>query len=398
MTSLDDARSLVLGQCPPFEPTLVPLGDALGLVLAADVDAGESIPAFPNTAMDGFAVVAADTAAAPTALDIVGTIAAGDLGDVAVGPGEAARIMTGAPLPPGADAVIMVELTEVDGDRVTVRAEVPAGNHVRGVGDDIEAGQRVLGAGTVLGPGHLGVLASLGATAVLAHRRPRVGVMSTGDELVDDGSPLVRGQIRDSNRTTLLALVRQDGFEPVDLGLGRDDPDELRQRIAEAAASCDAIVTSGGVSMGDFDFVKVVLDELGDMRWMQIAIKPAKPFAFGTVEGTPVFGLPGNPVSSMVSYELLARTGLRRMAGHRHPQRRPQPAVAGEDLRRRPDGKLHLVRVVTEVEADGRLSVRSSGGQGSHMLHAMATADGLALVPDGDGIAAGERVEVLVLR
>ncbi|MEM9036481.1 MAG: gephyrin-like molybdotransferase Glp [Actinomycetota bacterium] len=397
MIPLDEARGLVLDTCAPFEPSPVPVGEALGLVLAEDIDARESIPAFPNTAMDGFAVVAADTAEAPAELDIVGTIAAGDLGDLEVGPGQAARIMTGAPLPPGADAVVMVELTEATGDRVTVQAEVPVGNHVRGIGEDISEGQRVLDAGTVLGPGHLGVLSSLGATSVLAHRRPRVGVMSTGDELVDDGSPLARGQIRDSNRATLLALLAQDGFEPVDLGLGRDDPDELRSRIAAAASSCDAIVTSGGVSMGDFDFVKVVLDELGEMRWMQIAIKPAKPFAFGTVDGTPVFGLPGNPVSSMVSYELFGRTGIRRMAGHPDPQRRPVPAVAAEDLRRKPDGKTHFLRVVTERGDDGRLSVRSSGGQGSHMLHAMAVSDGLAVVPDGDGVAAGDRVDVLVL-
>ncbi|MEM8903299.1 MAG: molybdopterin molybdotransferase MoeA, partial [Actinomycetota bacterium] len=215
--------------------------------------------------------------------------------------------------------------------------------------------------------------------------------------LVDDGSPLRHGQIRDSNRRTILALVERDGFEPIDLGLGRDDPDELRSRLAQAVERCDAIVTSGGVSMGDFDFVKVVLDELGDMRWMQVAIKPAKPLAFGTVDGTPVFGLPGNPVSSMVSYELFARPGLRRMAGHPEPVRAPVPAVAGEALGRRADGKTHFQRVVSTIGDDGRVVVRSAGGQGSHMLHAMATADALAVVPDGDGVPEGGAVDVLLL-
>lgn len=398
MVPLDDARAYVLDGCAPLTPTDVPLADALGLVLADRVEAVEPIPAFPNTAMDGFAVRAADTGAAPIELEIVGTIAAGDRGDIEVGPGQAARIMTGAPMPPGADAVIMVELTEADGDRVVAKAEVPVGNHVRSPGEDVDAGQLVFEPGTVLGPGHLGMLASLGYVDAPAFPRPRVGVMSTGDELIDDGSPLRHGQIRDSNRRTLLALVERDGFEPIDLGLGRDDPDQLRSRISEAVRSCDAIVTSGGVSMGDFDFVKLVLDELGDMRWMQVAIKPAKPLAFGTVDGTPVFGLPGNPVSSMVSYELFARSGLRRLGGHGDPVRTTVPAVAGEDLRRRTDGKTHFARVVTAMGDDGRLVVRSAGGQGSHMLHAMATADSLAVLPDGDGVSAGESVDVLVLR
>ncbi|MEO1062768.1 MAG: gephyrin-like molybdotransferase Glp [Actinomycetota bacterium] len=398
MIPLDDARAFVLDGCAPLPPAEIPLADALGLVLAEAVEAAEPIPAFPNTAMDGFAVRAADTADAPATLQIVGTIAAGDRGDLPVGPGQAARIMTGAPMPPGADAVIMVELTEVDGDRVTATATVPEGNHVRAPGEDVVAGQLVFEAGAVLDPGHLGMLASLGRTAARAVPRPRVGVMSTGDELVDDGSPLQHGQIRDSNRRTLLALLERDGFEAIDLGLGRDDPDELRARIADGVRRCDAIVTSGGVSMGDFDFVKVVLDELGDMRWMQVAIKPAKPLAFGIVDDTPVFGLPGNPVSSMVSYELFARAGLRRMAGHPAPIRPTTPAVAGEELRRRPDGKTHFARVVSAVGEDGRLVVRSAGGQGSHMLHAMATADSLAVLPDGDGVTAGDPVDVLVLR
>jgi molybdenum cofactor synthesis domain-containing protein len=221
--------------------------------------------------------------------------------------------------------------------------------------------------------------------------------MSTGDELVDAGERLGPGQIRDSNRATLLALVAQEGWQAVDLGLVRDDEAAITEAIQRGATTCDAVVTSGGVSMGDIDLVKVVLDRIGDMRWMQIAIRPAKPFAFGLVEGTPVFGLPGNPVSSMVSFELLARPALRKMAGHRALARPEIPAVAGEDFRRRPDGKVHFVRVVAERDGHGMLHVRSAGGQGSHHLTAMARADALLPLADGDGVAAGDPVRVLLL-
>jgi molybdenum cofactor synthesis domain-containing protein len=271
---------------------------------------------------------------------------------------------------------------------------------VRRAGDDLRAGDAVFASGDVLSPGHLGVLAGIGAVDVLVHPRPRVGALSTGDELVPAGQPVGPGQIRDSNRLALLALLEADGFEAVDLGLVRDDEVAITAALEAGAARCDAVLTSGGVSMGDIDLVRVVLDRIGDMRWMQIAIKPAKPFAFGVVgeRGTPVFGLPGNPVSSLVSYELLARPALRAMAGHRAVHRRAARAVAGEPLRRHPDGKVHFVRVLAERDADDRLVVRSAGGQGSHHLTAMARADGLAVVPDGDGVPEGGEVGVLLLR
>jgi molybdenum cofactor synthesis domain-containing protein len=226
-----------------------------------------------------------------------------------------------------------------------------------------------------------------------------VGVLSTGDELVDVGRPLEPGLVRDSNRPTLLALVASSGFVPVDLGWVPDDEAAITAAVRAAVEGCDAVLTSGGVSMGDVDLVKVVLDRIGDMRWFQVAVRPAKPFAFGVVGGVPVFGLPGNPVSSMVSFELFARPALRRMAGFGDGDLdRPRVrAVAEEDLRRTPDGKVHLVRVITRQEPDGRRTVRSAGGQGSHQLSAMAAADGLAVLPDGDGVAAGEGVEVLLL-
>lgn len=397
MISLEEARDLVLSRCAPLAPGRVPVAEALGLVLAEPVVAAENVPGFANTAMDGYAVRAADTTAAPVKLRVVATIAAGSRGDEPVGPGEAARIMTGAPIPPGADAVVMVERTTADGDVVEVDVEVPVGNHVRPVGDDVEAGTEVIGVGTVLEPGHLGVAASVGVSQVLAGARPRVGVVSTGDELVDDGTPLQRGQIRDSNRVILLAMLARAGFTPVDLGLVRDDMAAIRERMLQGARECDAVLTSGGVSVGDFDYVKVVLDEIGDMSWVQIAIRPAKPFAFGTVEGTPVFGLPGNPVSSMVSFELLAKPGLRAMAGHPEPVPALVPAVAGVDMVRKPDGKVHFMRVVSELDDGARRVVAPVSGQGSHMLHAMAGADALAVVPDGDGVSAGDPVGLVLL-
>ena len=396
MISLEDARAHVLGSCPPGHPKAVPIADAHGLVTSVDVVTDEDVPPFDNTAMDGFAVRAADTRGAPVRLAIAGTIAAGAPPDVPVGEGQAVRIMTGAPMPPGADAIVMVERTEVGGDEVEVQIEVEPGLHVRRAGDDLRAGETVFAAGTVLTPAHLGVLASVGVRKVPVFPRPRVGVISTGDELVDGPEPLGPGQIRDSNRRMLLALVAEAGIEAVDLGLVRDDVDAITMALTGAAQSCDAVITSGGVSMGDFDYVKAVLDEIGDMRWMQVAIKPAKPLAFGTIGATPVFGLPGNPVSSLVSFELFARPSLRRMMGHPRPDRPRYQAVADEELRRRPDGKIHFARVVATYD-EGGFRVRSAGGQGSHQLSAMAAANALAVLPDGDGVPAGESVEMILL-
>jgi|TARA_B100000959_G_scaffold205970_1_gene216000 molybdenum cofactor synthesis domain-containing protein len=393
----EEARAYVLNRCPAPVAGVVDLRGALGLVLSEPVCALEAVPPFDNTAMDGFAVRAADTTGAPVALSIVGTLAAGSVPDTEVGAGEAMRIMTGAPIPPGADAVVMVERTSVTDDDtvVTVEVEVPVGNHVRGTGEDLRPGQKVFVAGTVLGPAHIGVLASIGCRSVAVYRRLRVGVLSTGDELVT-GTP-GPGQIRDSNRDALLALLEDSGVTGVDLGLVADDEHEIEQAIVAGAVDCDAVLTSGGVSMGDFDYVKAVLDRIGDMRWMQVAIRPAKPLVFGLVEDTPVFGLPGNPVSSMVSFELFARPALLSMFGHVMVERPRVMAVSDGGLGRRPDGKVHFARVAVAY-TDGRYRVRSAGGQGSHQLSAMASADGLAVIPDGDGVIDGGEVEVLLLR
>ncbi|HEV2369584.1 MAG TPA: gephyrin-like molybdotransferase Glp [Acidimicrobiales bacterium] len=403
---VDEARRHVLDSCGRLPVESVALDRALGLVTAAPVVSAEAVPPFANTAMDGYAVRAADTAGAseerPAVLRVVGSLAAGQRPDVEVGPGEAVRIMTGAPIPAGADAVVMVELTRAGEGAVDIHTQVGPGNHVRGAGEDVAAGDEVVPAGTELRPAHLGVLASVGVGAVEAYRRPRVGVLSTGDELVEPGGGrLEPGQIRDSNRRALLGLVRESGFEAVDLGIARDRPEDIEASVARGAAECDALLTSGGVSVGDFDYVKVVLDRLsgGSMRWMQVAVRPAKPFAFGLVDGVPVFGLPGNPVSSMVSFELFARPALRQMMGSTGPARfRPAVvAVAGEDMPRRPDGRLALDRVVAAWDGGGQVVARSAGLQGSHVLTAMARANALALVPDGDGLRAGDPVVVWLI-
>ncbi len=366
-------------------------------MLAADIVAGESVPPFANTAMDGYALRSADTVDAPVDLRVVADLAAGHAPTVRVGAGEAIRIMTGAPIPTGADAIVMVERTERVGEH-GVRILVPAGggDHIRGVGGDIEAGDEVFAAGTRLTPAHVGVLASLGVVDVPVYERVRVGVLSTGDELQEGAVTLAPGQIRDSNRPMLLGLVTEAGAEPIDLGIGRDDEAAVEAAFLEAAASCDAVITSGGVSVGDYDVVKAVLDRLGVLEWWQISIKPAKPLAFGTIEGTPLFGLPGNPVSSHVSFELFARPALRRMMGDPAPDRSVVRAIADADFTRRGDGKVHFDRIRV-VYRDGAYHAIRSGAQASNVLSGMAAANGLAILPDGDTIPAGEMVEVMLL-
>jgi molybdenum cofactor synthesis domain-containing protein len=404
MIPLHEAQAEVLSACPPKPPRVVEVDTALGLILAEAVTAAEDVPPFANTAMDGYAVRAADVADAsgdrPARLKVIGTLPAGQAPRIPVGPGEALRIMTGAPFPDGADAVAIVENTRAEGDQVWVSASAVTGEHVRRAGEDVAAGQEVFPAGTVLGPGHLGVLYSVGREKVAVVPAPVVGVLSTGDELIEGGAALLPGQIRDSNRRTLMAMLRRDGFGVVDLGIAPDVDAEIEARLRDGAARCDAVLTSGGVSMGDFDLVKVVLDRIGKMHWMQVAIRPAKPFAFGQVGETPVFGLPGNPVSSMVSYEVLARPGLRRLAGRADADlnRVPVPAIVDDrGWRGGADGRTTFLRVQVEMGPDGRYHVRSAGGQGSHQLYAMARAGGLAIVAPGAQVAAGDTTAVLLL-
>jgi len=408
MIPLDEAQRFVLGQLGPLPPRPLPIAAALGCVVSEDVAATEPVPPFANSSMDGYAVRAQDTADAPVSLQAIGSVMAGHVFDGTVGPGQAVRIMTGAPLPSGADAVCMIEETETetnagaDADgRVTVLRRLQPGDFVRLPGRDVAVGDVVAPAGTVLTPAYLGVLTGQGLTQVPVHPHPRVGVLSTGDELFTGPGPLPPGRIRDANRATLLALCAREGWDCVDLGIAGDDEAALVEALTRGATTCDAVLTSGGVSVGDLDLVRVVLEKLsaGSMRWMQVAIRPAKPFAFGILAGSalPVFGLPGNPVSAMVSFELFVRPALRILGGHRSLHRPVVPAVAQHDLHRHSDGKLHLLRALVTLEPDGRWLVGTTGGQESHQLHAMAEANALLLLPDGDGVTAGGQVDVVLL-
>ena len=401
MISEHEARQYVLDNCKVGDVIEATIAEAVGAVLAESVVASEDVPPFANSAVDGYAVRAADVATPPARLHVVAEVAAGWSTDRVVGTGEAIRIMTGAPMPAGADASVMVEDTVRDGDDVLVNKPVSKGDSIRGVGEDVHVGAHLFDAGTVVRPAVAGVLSSINARRVHVVRTPRVAVLSTGDELVNDGSSLRPGQIRESNKTMLLPLVAEVGCEAIDLGVVRDDEAALEAILRDAAASYDAIVTSGGVSMGEYDVVKAVLSRIAEMRWMQIAIKPAKPFAFGLLAAgekrTPVFGLPGNPVSSMVSFELFARPALRKMLGHTVLDRTTVAAVADEGLPRRTDGKTHYMRVFGAFGADGRYHISSVGAQGSHQLAATSLADAIAIVPDGEGVAPGGSVNTMLL-
>jgi molybdenum cofactor synthesis domain-containing protein len=379
---------------------------AAGLVLASDVVSGENVPPFANTAVDGYAVRSSDLLTVPVELRVVGELAAGAAPSIAVAPGTAIRIMTGAPLPEGCDAVVMVEDTErVGSDSVRIHKSVPAGSAFRLAGSDVAIGDTVIAAGTQVTPMVEGVLASVNAKTVSVYPRISVGVISTGDELVDDGSALQIGQIRESNRLMLLRLVAEAGATPVDLGIIRDDEPSLEHALRTAVneRSCDVIITSGGVSMGDYDVVKAVLSRIANMQWFQIAMKPAKPFAFGTLTNdrgvnVPIFGLPGNPVSSLMSFELIARPALRNMMGFGAASHRPEVmAITDEDIVRHEDGKIHFDRVRATWGSDGRVHVRRTGAQGSHQLASTSVANALIAVPDGNGLRTGDEVVVTFL-
>jgi molybdopterin molybdotransferase len=403
----DEARTFVLDACPVLPPQVVPIDEALGCVAAASVTATEPVPPFPNSSVDGYALRSVDSAGAsgpqnPVRLEVIGTILAGARPCVRVGPGQASRIMTGGPLPQGADAVCMLEdcKDEADGTVVAIDRPIVRGTAVRPAGQDVEVGQTVLEAGSVVTPAHIGALANQGRTGVDVRPRLRIGVLSTGDELVSGAGRLPPGKIRDANRHTLLALVRREGWDPIDLGVVADDETTLGRVLDEAATQCDAIVTSGGVSVGDRDVVKVVLQQksAGTMRWMQVAIRPAKPFAFGLLArtGTPVFGLPGNPVSAMVSFELFVRPAGRLLSGHVELERPLIPAIAEAGFRRGRDGKVYFLRAFLRLDRDGTWRVRPMLGQESDQLLAMAESNALAIVPNGDGVRAGDPLSVML--
>jgi molybdopterin molybdotransferase len=396
---LVDAQREVLAAVPPLPESRVSLARALGLVLAADVVAPHDVPPFDNSAMDGFAVRGSDVASAPVDLDVVEDVAAGHVPSTAVAAGSAIRIMTGAPMPEGADTVVRVEDTEIGRRPGTVRILVPteAGTAVRRAGGDVAAGTVVMTQGTRLGPAHLGVLATLGVTSPRVARRWRVAILSTGDEVQPVTVPELRpGWIRDANRPLLAGLLGELGAEVVDIGIVGDDPAMLRTALRRAVTESDAVVTSGGVSVGVHDLLKQVLSQLGDVALWQVAMQPAKPFAFGLVDGVPVFGLPGNPVSVLVAFEQFVRPALLAMSGALRLFRPRVPGVAGETFATDP-AKTVFLRVVTSLEG-GRWVARSAGDQSSNVLSAAAAADALAVVPAGTGtVAEGEPLDLELL-
>lgn len=383
---------------------LVDCQSMAGRVVANDIVATEFIPPFANTAVDGFAVRAQDVTTTGVELEVLGVIGAGHVASYEIGAGQAARIMTGAPMPRGADAVVMIEdATELSATRVRCNKPAKAGDAIREIGEDVRAGDVVFKSGEVINAAGIGVLASINARKVLSYPKLRVAMLSTGDELVIDGSELKPGQIRESNLTMLAEMISATGCEVINLGIVADDQAVLENKLRDVATKCDAIVTSGGVGQGDFDVVKIVLSRIAEMNWMQMAIKPAKPFAFGKLKTSdarviPIFGLPGNPVSSMISFEMLARPALRKMMGHTKNLTRPTVrAIVDAPMKRKQDGKIHFMRVFGEFEDDGRLHVRDTGPQGSHQLAATSQANGLAIVPDGQGLPVGAEVDVMLL-
>jgi molybdopterin molybdotransferase len=398
MRPLKDAQAEVLGVLSPLPAAQVAIGEAQGLVPATPVIASHPVPPFTNSAMDGYAVRADDVAGSPVDLIVLEDVPAGRVASQRVVEGTAIKIMTGAALPEGADAVVRVEDTSQSGEVVTIRVGVSRGTSVRAAGGDVEAGSEVISSGIRLTPAHIGVLANVGIGQVLVHRRPRIALASTGDELVPvDGPALGPGQIRDSNRPMLAAMLVELGVRVIDLGRIPDDAAALRSAIARGVDEADAIVTSGGVSMGEYDLVKQVLGELGSIDFWQVAMQPAKPFAFGKIGGKPLFGLPGNPVSSFVAFEQFVRPGLLTMMGARILFR---PRVQGRTrvkLATDPD-KTVFVRVRTSQEGEVRWS-EPSGGQSSNVLSAVVAGDAFAVVPEGIGdVEAGGTVMLEMFR
>jgi molybdopterin molybdotransferase len=399
--SLDEALDQLLSSLKRLSPQLVSLDGSSGLVLANRVMAVEDVPPFSNSAMDGFALCSSDVQQVPTRLRLTGSVNAGHVSRVALASGMAIAIATGAPMPEGADCVCMVEHCVVEEDTVVLHALVAKGENVRHRGEEIARGAVAFETSTVIGPSQIGVLSSLGLIAVHVYPKVRVGILSTGDELRSGAVVLEDGQIHDSNRHMLLAAVAAAGGEAVNLGVVGDDAEDIARVLQEGAGTCDVIITSGGVSVGVADHMRNLLYQLsgGEAHWMEIAIKPGKPFGFAVLEPSrvPVMCVPGNPVAAMVSFELLARPALRFVMGHTVLRRPAMLAITEQDLLRRSDAKVHYRSVVARVDEEGRLVVRPLDASARRGDRSLVQANAFAVLPSGEGIRAGQEVRVIVV-
>ncbi|PSL04604.1 molybdopterin molybdochelatase [Haloactinopolyspora alba] len=403
MKRVADHLSDILGAVRPLGELDFQLIDAHGCVLTEDVVAPWNLPQFDNTAMDGYAVRAEDVADAseeqPVELPVVADIPAGDTEINAIGPGLAARIMTGAPVPPGADAIVPVEQTDAGTARVGIRAAAKVGAHIRRAGGDVVSGDVVLGAGTYLGAAQIGLLAAVGRDRVVIRPRPRVVVISTGSELVEPGYPLAMGQITDSNSYSLTAAAREAGAIAYRVPPVPDDKERLLGLIEDQLIRADMVITTGGVSAGAYDIVKEVLSELGTVNFDKVAMQPGKPQGFGTIgeDATPIFTLPGNPVSAFVSFEVFVRPAIRKMLGSPRLHRPSVKAVLQERLYS-PDGRRQFARAQVQSANDGSHQVRPLGAQQSHLIGDLAAANALIVVPEHvTEVAAGQVVDTVLL-
>jgi molybdopterin molybdotransferase len=399
LLTVAQARDRILSRITVLNAEDVTLPKARGRVLAEDVRSDRDVPPFTNSAMDGYAVRAADTRSAsagkPVRLEVLGEIRAGVAPPTSVRASTALRIMTGGVMPEGADSVVRVEDTAERDGLVEVRVAVEPGTSVRGAGSDLRRSDVVAERGRVVTPGVIGVLASAGRTSVRVVRRPRVTVLTTGDELRDAGETLGPGQITNTNRYTLRAALEEAGAEVIDAGVARDERTELKDRF-EATADTDLVVTTGGVSMGAYDLVRSLLEEQEAVDFWQVAIRPGKPLVFGAVHGVPLIGLPGNPVSTLVGVELFVRPAVLKMGG-RTDLERPRLTAVTEDTLQNPPHLEQYFRGVARRVGD-RVLVRLTGDQGSHVLRSMADANCLVVVPLGTGeVAAGNPVEIIPL-
>jgi molybdopterin molybdotransferase len=396
--SVTKAQQCILERVQILGIETVRLEQSLGRVLASEVRANRDQPPYDVSAMDGYALQSADLKNIPATLAVIEDIKAGGMPVKTVLAGQCARIMTGAPVPKGADAVIRVEDTEsVSDTRVQINVAVKPGNDIRVQGENMRSGEVVLTAGTEITPGVVGVLATVKCAQLQVYRRPRVAILSTGDELEGIDDPVDPNRIPNSNSYALMAQVQALGIAPVLLGIARDDPAELAEYLLRGL-EFDVLLVSGGTSVGMHDYVRPTIESLGvQMHFWRVAMKPGHPMAFGTTEKTYVFGLPGNPVSSMVCFEEFVAPALRRMMGHTRLYRRTVTATLSHPIRMRP-GRTEFIRVLLSRDADGSLQASSTGAQGSGMLLSMARADGLLVAPaESSGIAAGAQVTVQLL-